>query len=74
MDLSYRAYVNLAAMGKTIKNNFWTVDIENGKYTMHKVYEISGTNNGKLVVNISEAQIDSNSISTTEKRHLTVEE
>lgn len=66
MDLSYRAYINLAAMGKTIKNNFWTVDIENGKYTI-KVYEIGGTNNGKLVVNISEAQIDSNSISTTEK-------
>ena len=65
MDLSYRAYVNLSGIGKVIKNNFWAIDIENGKYTI-KVYEIGGTNNGKLVVNISEAQIDANSISLTE--------
>lgn len=65
MDLSYRAYVNLSGIGKIIKNNFWAIDIENGKYTI-KVYEIGGTNNGKLVVNISEAQIDANSISLTE--------
>ena len=62
MDLSYRAYVNLSGIGKSIKNNFWTVDIKNGEYTI-KVFEIIGTNNGKLVISISEAQIDANVIS-----------
>lgn len=65
MDLSYRAFVNLSGIGKVIKNNFWTVDIVDRKYTI-KVYEIGGVNNCKLVVNISEAQIDANSISLTE--------
>ena len=62
MDLSYRVYVNLSGIGKSIKNNFWTIDIENGEYTI-KVFEISGTNNGKLVISISEAQIDANILS-----------
>lgn len=67
MDLSYRAYVNLSGIGKTIKNNFWTINIEGGKYTI-KVYEIVGTNNCRLVVNVSEAQIDTNSISLIETK------
>ena len=66
MDLSYRAYLNLSGIGKTIKNNFWTIDIAGGKFTV-KVYEISGIKNCKLIVNVSEVQIDTNSISLTEK-------
>lgn len=61
MDLSYRAYFDLSGIGKTIKNNFWTIDIEGGKYTV-KVYETGGIKSGKLVLNVSEAQIDTNSI------------
>ena len=65
MDLSYRAYLNLSGIGKAIKNNFWTIDIESGKYTV-KVYEISGVKNYNLIVNVSETQIDVNSISLIE--------
>lgn len=65
MDLSYRAYLNLSGIGKAIKNNFWTIDIESGKYTV-KVYEISGVKNCNLIVNVSVTQIDVNSISLIE--------
>ena len=65
MDLSFRAYVNLSGIGKTIKNNFWTITSDGGKYTI-KVYEIAGTNNCRLVVNVSEAQIDTDTISQIE--------
>jgi hypothetical protein len=65
MDLSYRAYFNLSAIGKTIKKNFWTIDKTGEKYTV-RIYEKAGTRNGKLLVNVSTANIDAGSISNTE--------
>jgi hypothetical protein len=61
MDLSYKAYLDLSGIGKPIKNNFWSVDITGNQYTI-KVYEILGKRGGKLAVQVSEADINHNSI------------
>ena len=65
MDLFYRAYFDLSGIGITLKNNFWSIEIDDGVYTI-KIYEIGGTNAGKLTVKISEATIDANSITLIE--------
>lgn len=62
MDLRYKAYFDFSGIGKAIKNNFWSIDIDGGVYTI-KVYELGGLNNGKVIINISEANIDVHSIS-----------
>ncbi|WP_026503952.1 DUF262 domain-containing protein [Butyrivibrio sp. NC3005] len=69
MDLSYRVYFNLSGIGRKIKNNFWTIDIDDGKYSI-RVYEFGGIKNCKFAVNVSEAQIDTNSIALSEKNVL----
>lgn len=65
MDLFYRAYFDLSSIGKTIKNNFWTIDIEDSVYTV-RIYEIGGKKNCKLVVKVSEAKLDADSITQIE--------
>ena len=67
MDLFYRAYLNLSDIGKSIKNNFWSIDISKGQYII-KVYEyeIDGIKDGKLSIHIKEARIDQNILIQTE--------
>ncbi len=65
MDLQYKAYLNLSRIGKDLKNNFWSIDINNGTYTI-KVYEIRGISAGKLSIIISEAIIDKNTLNQAE--------
>lgn len=57
MDLYYRVYLNLSAIGVKFNNGFMSMDICDGNYTM-KVYEISGINAGKVCVTVKEAKID----------------
>lgn len=65
MDLFYRAYFNLSGIGAVIKNNFWSIDITSGVYTI-KVYEIGSIAAGKLSITVKEASIDRNILVQTE--------
>lgn len=64
MDLYYRVYWDLSGIGETIKDNFFSIDISNGVYTI-KIYEIDSINAGKLSVKVKEANIDENIIEQT---------
>lgn len=59
MDLFYRFYLDLSFIGTKIRNNFWSVDISNGIYTI-KVYEVGSLNKGKVSIIIREASLDRN--------------
>lgn len=65
MDLFYRAYFDLSGIGIPLKNNFWSIEIENGSYTI-KIYEIGDIDAGKLSIRISEATLDDNFITLIE--------